>query len=579
MRARDEDEAELDAHGDGLLGMNNMESEEEDSSERNNDATAHLSSLPLTQQELELAMAGVSSKTVARPNNLMDNLDDNTSNDLIRHEPSSGSMKSAGSTGTLRRASKIWWQKGEKKDMKELLTMDDEEADAYERELSGDVGSASLGELPSSSSSTAVSAQQKKISKENTSGGSPRPRKLNPIAVQHLKKLLKLSTINSIAGIVFFLPFMAILFFTSTVKGDGKETSSTALIGGVGLGYSMTLCFCLLIGMGCSNALDVFVGQASAQIDPVLYLNRARVCNFCVGLCCYFILLNTELILICLGQGKDVSQIAGNFVRVLAPGVFICFEFSVLTCYCRARAEPRPLMLSVWVTFKWTMVLSFLLICEHEKDGELRLAQKNAKTRGTLVNTLLDPFGRVDFDRVEEVVGLCVLMNFCVRVVAQHLACFAVRREFGAHRILVGNYDSFLSQDSVGLNQSYQSLLSRTQQGSSEVRTERDRNLKAAVSFADRVTFDIGNSDSEEEENLPVRRQITAHENIQTVFDRKGLKEFMYQTLACAFQFWLEFASTEIQVLFAGMLGGIALAAQVAAQQLCTLFLMVVSIW
>lgn len=78
---------------------------------------------------------------------------------------------------------------------------------------------------------------------------------LNPVFLKATRALLIQALPNVIGGVIFLTPFLVFTFFIGTLRDP-------VLLGGMGLGVTITLCFCLLIGMGCNQCLMMLVSQS-----------------------------------------------------------------------------------------------------------------------------------------------------------------------------------------------------------------------------------------------------------------------------------------------------------------------------
>jgi MATE family multidrug resistance protein len=102
--------------------------------------------------------------------------------------------------------------------------------------------------------------------------------------------------------------------------------NNPAMLAGVGMGnMTQTLCG-LSIVYGFNSALDTLISQAAGSKNIRLcglYLNKGRFIMTLLFIPIVSILVNTEALLVGLGQNKEVAQYAQQYVMVYLPGLYI----------------------------------------------------------------------------------------------------------------------------------------------------------------------------------------------------------------------------------------------------------------
>ncbi|XP_064637703.1 multidrug and toxin extrusion protein 1-like [Lineus longissimus] len=121
----------------------------------------------------------------------------------------------------------------------------------------------------------------------------------------------------------------------------------TIYLDGVGLANTILNIFGIMIGQGMATACDTLFSQAFGSSNKKkvgLYLQRALVILMITVLPSYAFLVNTESVLILMGQQPEIAEISGRYALIFLPALPAQFTYSILSKYLRNQNVVRPIM-------------------------------------------------------------------------------------------------------------------------------------------------------------------------------------------------------------------------------------------
>ena len=168
-----------------------------------------------------------------------------------------------------------------------------------------------------------------------------------------------------------FLVLIAGNFFTTQFLISNGDF---AAVDAVGLGGFMFSMFGLAVAIGLSSALDTVVSRAIGKKDnkeASINLAQARFVNLVALAPCAVVLWFTAELLVALKQPKEMSSLAGVFIRHQMFGLVPVFWHSALGCYLRAANRTwAPLMSNVLGTVAQVVFAGIFLKGADKVKGE-----------------------------------------------------------------------------------------------------------------------------------------------------------------------------------------------------------------
>ncbi|XP_064637899.1 multidrug and toxin extrusion protein 1-like [Lineus longissimus] len=139
----------------------------------------------------------------------------------------------------------------------------------------------------------------------------------------------------------------------------------TSYLAGLGLANTIINITCILIGQGLASACDTCFSQAYGSTNKLkagLYLQRSVVVILMLVLPCWALLLNTEHILLLLGQEPEIARISGRYTLAYMPAVPGHFLNTILSKYLRSQNIVKPIMVIGAVGLAVNALFQFILV-------------------------------------------------------------------------------------------------------------------------------------------------------------------------------------------------------------------------
>mmetsp|Transcript_50063 Transcript_50063/g.106540 ORF Transcript_50063/g.106540 Transcript_50063/m.106540 type:complete len:608 (+) Transcript_50063:129-1952(+) len=149
--------------------------------------------------------------------------------------------------------------------------------------------------------------------------------------------------------------------------GDGgAEASMQKLhLDAASLAVMFTNVAAMAPAIGLMSAMDTLCSQAHGARQPErmgTYFLTGLVVALSVFLIGSILIWNTSSILINLGQPTEVSKLAGDFARVMLPGVPFIYLYELIRKVLQARNETAPMLVAAVVSNVINVVLGYCLV-------------------------------------------------------------------------------------------------------------------------------------------------------------------------------------------------------------------------
>lgn len=137
------------------------------------------------------------------------------------------------------------------------------------------------------------------------------------------------------------------------------------MMAGVGMGNMVMNVLGLTIAMGLNGALETFTSQAFGSGNLklcALYLNRGRVILILVYIPITLVLLQSEYILIQLGQNAEVAGYTLEYIKAYLPGLMLMGLIDGQRRFLNMMNQTKAPMAACYISISFHILLSYIFV-------------------------------------------------------------------------------------------------------------------------------------------------------------------------------------------------------------------------